>query len=315
MSGDEKSIAEATFGLHDFDDMFVYERLEKLEEREGIKTYTAKERRANVLGSIRKALVVLPDAPRTNETTSQNKRSLLGTNEYMMQRVANLHYSILVSYFVVDKGTQLREAEGVDPAHFDARPRILAERTLECYVDFIAACDNSPMLGSSERFEQQYGRTSGPSFHAEGRYFVGELVKEIYSHDPFDNTSRKLLKGYGHKLWSPLTMSGQSDIRELYNDVWLPWYIKSLDDRHNRPASGLWTLGALAITVTTDLARYIGYQSGPALATARRLAHKALAYYFDFDEYAPIMDGISLRDRADAYFDRISFELVKDYQK
>jgi hypothetical protein len=110
-------------------------------------------------------------------------------------------------------------------------------------------------------------------------------------------------------------MSGKSEIRELYNDVWLSWYFDGLDSMHSKPASGLWTLGAITGIMTTDLARYTSYHSGPALATARRLAHKALAYYVDFDEYAPILDGISLRDHADAYFERVTFELVKSHQK
>jgi hypothetical protein len=56
MAGDEKLIAEATFGLHEFADMFVYKRLEKLNEKESISINIAKERRANVLGTIRSCL-------------------------------------------------------------------------------------------------------------------------------------------------------------------------------------------------------------------------------------------------------------------
>jgi hypothetical protein len=90
-------------------------------------------------------------------------------------------------------------------------------------------------------------------------------------------------------------------------DAWCRWFN---DDVSKLPAvARLEPLAAKAAAAGFIVAEYSDL-SQPVFSDARRTAHKTLAYYFDLDELAPMFEGRSLHQLADAYFDITSPRLA-----
>jgi hypothetical protein len=97
---------------------------------------------------------------------------------------------------------------------------------------------------------------------------------------------------------------------ELFWKIWEPWFCDDDIPVASLPATlKLECIAAKAGAAAFLIGRYVRFQE-PFFSDARRMAHKALAYNYDFDEFAPIFDGRSLRHLADTYFDDTSTALA-----
>lgn len=70
------------------------------------------------------------------------------------------------------------------------------------------------------------------------------------------------------------------------------------------------TLDAVALAAS-DIFDLVSGHDRPYRAQGRREAHKILSRYYAFDEWAPVLNGYSLRDRADDFFDRHMYHLQR----
>jgi hypothetical protein len=89
-----------------------------------------------------------------------------------------------------------------------------------------------------------------------------------------------------------------------YRSHWRPWYSANCIV-HGSRANALVPIVAASGTIEYLLARHFGLNTIPQVhEKARLIAHKTLAsYYNQIDERAPLAGSLSLRHRADAYFD------------
>ncbi len=116
---------------------------------------------------------------------------------------------------------------------------------------------------------------------------------------------RDILGRYAHNNEMEL------EARQLYRERWYELRGRGIDDKAPKPlfpdmATHLASRSGAFLLVTS---RHVKFTI-PIQSHARRQAHKALASYYEFDEWVPLMGRLSLRHRADAFFDAESGHLA-----
>jgi len=99
---------------------------------------------------------------------------------------------------------------------------------------------------------------------------------------------------------------GNSVIPQLRDD-YRKWYSgdkwRDVSLQNTEPVVAI--TGAIIILIVSHVEL-----DSPVVAEARAAAHKTLAYYYDFDEHAPLFDGQSLHYHIDSYLDSRSLALA-----
>jgi hypothetical protein len=115
----------------------------------------------------------------------------------------------------------------------------------------------------------------------------------------------------------------EAEVREAYETKWRPWccghtpagvIARSGPGTKNHFVEAVTPMTAASGAVIHVLAENLPLNV-PIHAHGRLMAHKALANSYQFDEWAPILDGKSLRYRTDVYFDLESTQLTNQALK
>jgi hypothetical protein len=104
--------------------------------------------------------------------------------------------------------------------------------------------------------------------------------------------------------------SRDGTIREVYLAKWQEWYMSvGGPGETSFPTKTAESMAGVSGAFVLLLSRHTGFDE-PVKNQARLRAHKAIANCYDIDEWAPIVNGRSLRFQADTFFDSRSPELT-----
>jgi hypothetical protein len=234
--------------------------------------------------------------------TQDRRDSYRDDLEKLAQRAAALHYAGLGALFAYGFDEELR-ANNITIWSLDvAFPRTTLDDYLFMrYVDFVYG-SNLNYIGFPPRRSKPL-----PTDVVELLFSLHQVIADGSPVGPHGLTEKQRLDLNAHK---PFGLD--SDVaREIYKTKWHPWCCgeRSLGTTPRRgPGSKahfvemVTPITAASGLVVRTVAQHFRLNA-PVHAEARLLTHKALANNYQFDEWTPILDGKSLRYRADTYFD------------
>jgi hypothetical protein len=234
------------------------------------------------------------EAPVIAETPTTSLQSSSDADKnftWLARAAAYLHYMMLTAIFIAEFEPKLRRREG-HPYWGDAQVQMACEaRTFESFVAFEFAC----------RYLKDAQKACPlPSTDLRVLKLLIRTIKEYGP--PFTSADRDVL------AWG---FDAEGKYREITLRAWEPWFFDgpfgALGNLPDIPT--LEPIAAKTGAFALIISRHIALRE-PVFSDARRLAQKALAYDYSFDEFAPLFDGKSLRQLADTYFDRASATLA-----
>jgi hypothetical protein len=243
------------------------------------------------------------DSGASKGTKTQDRRDPYGDAlEQLAKRAAALHYAGLGALFAYEFDEELR-ANNITIWSLDvAFPRTTLDDYLFMrYVDFVYG-SNLSYIG----FPPPYAEPL-PTHVLELLFSLHQTIADGSPVGPHGLTEKQRLDLNAHR---PFGLD--SDIaRDIYKTKWHLWCCgeRSLDAtlRSGPRAKAHFAERVTPITAASGLVVRTAAQhfrlNAPVHTEARLLTHKALANNYQFDEWTPILDGKSLRYRADTYFD------------
>jgi len=328
----DELIAAAILGADRFEGLTVGECLTKLGNLpQGCSQDTYKKNRKRVLQDV-VAFLMRDDAPRVQALpvspfeNDEPDDSSHGCLVELLAANAGLYYAGLTSLFLHHFSSRLaqggyRRYVGVDACDG------FASYLFDAYANFYVA--SYAVMRSSV-----YARPDLLS-HI-NRSALDRLVGLVHSaetHDPFtaadDGVSpenaceQPLLLGwtglhYRLMFWycARRTLRGgkarATMINEMYELAWRPWYYHQLGvdvfwgisrgiDGATQP-SQIEALTEIGREAYSTVSGYIDFEQ-PFLTTAHRRASKTIAYHFEVDDWLPAIEGRSLREHVDSFFE------------
>ncbi len=312
-----KLVAEAVLGATDqFEGLLIKQRKEIVAKHpNGCSEESYKRRRKRVLLDIirfleRQTLDVpilsAPYGPTVTETeTNTADRDPVDSALWALAANASqLHYAGLASFFVSKFSSKL----AANRVHYLGWHRYAsAESTFEFY--WLLYIGWYRPLTLYEPLDPLSRESIAIKRSIDTHQTLAFLLQTIVEQSPFNYSHDLLLHQHGGGIGG-IAMSESGEIRDLYATVWLPWFSKSINHRDSTAPSALEIITAKSGAIALIIGNQVGFGDYPALSTARTMAHHSIAHHFNFDEWTPIVDGKSLRQHADAYFDSASTELA-----
>jgi len=302
-------IAHAIFGLGKFDGLSIGKRQEILKgDPYNVSIDIYKDHRPKVLGKIivylsnetptdKQQPRVLTTHPLPVHKLYRPDKKTADANSDLARSAARFYYAGLASLFAAKLDAELI-ADRISIPHHD-----IAACEINAFETYAA-------LGTTDIFD-----TDDPEPYTVIERFCEEdckslmlLTQTIRQCDPFTPAQRDTLEIHSLGLWGQLTTDG-NEARVIYNTTWHDWYKHNAHEGTASAPSGLEILTAKAGAIGLIYGGAVGYEE-PVLVDARRIAHTVLAQYYDFDEWAPLLEGRSLRDYAASYFDSIGPRLA-----
>lgn len=291
----------------EYEDKYVKERVALLgKEHGGNWRHLYDDRRPRILEQIVRQLLsehdddivrrlpsyAVEDLPRPMGDAARVDMSDIGA------RAAQLFYSVLASRFVerLDRALYALATESPPESERVFERRRLdvldtcAKRDFEAYVALLQYAH----IGQWDAWAKWSG------FNEDALAVVVEEMEELVACAPAQSAdARALCLRYAAR-------SDNQDIELLreftleFLETWLPWHRLLSRDPDTGP---LVTLGDHAGFIAMLIAR-LGIDGDLVFLDAKRFAHKTLAYYYDFQELSPSLNGRSLRDHSEIFFER-----------
>jgi hypothetical protein len=160
------------------------------------------------------------------------------------------------------------------------------------------------------------GASIGPDVIIE----LQSLHKALRALWPFNELELQIIGQYSHGYVG----SWEDPMPKIIWSVWRPWFYKSVvhtsatdlnmpperTELIETPTEPLRMEVVAAISGAVErLCLKHAVDPPPLRASARRRAHKALAYYYECDTHLPLFDGRSIEDIADSFFDEQQVQL------
>jgi hypothetical protein len=281
----------------------VWQREELLEELPmEIKTDTFKYHRKIVFKNIEAELTYEPSlgpAAPGHALTATQPMPMSTDTLVLVKAAADLHYALLTSMF-------LTWASGAVPVD-ESLPKYMLFAHIECAREAFGAFGSFVRAYHSRIILPAYRDELADHLSADAIDKLTFLLRTTWTCSPC--AARKTLEELGPLFGFMPNLDGvhvMPDDEDVF-EAWCRWFN---DDASKLPAvARLEPLAAKAGAAVVIIAEH-GDFNGPVFSDARRTAHKTLAYHFDLDELAPMFDGRSLHQLADAYFDTISPRLA-----
>lgn len=337
----ERQIARAMFAVEDeYRDTPIYERQELLLANENISRHVWNARRTQVLDAVAAALLapvagVVGPRPSGTQPTVMPLRGIA----LQAQRAAILHYAALTTLFVSEFD---REAGSVNALRTPSQAYFFNAYIALMYgpwFELVARPNGKLALrqGYVEELDSEVlariahlgqvldsGSPIGPTtqtasraahalhFHAQleaalatNNYHLisfNDLLPSVDAYDWPDQTEAKQL------LSSSLANLDRPRLMDVYA-AWCRWLAHDMagESRGQAVEQLAGASGALSTLLGARVKR------GAIHTVARSLAQKALGTYYDFPAWEPLADGYSLKQQADAFFDRVGPSLLGPY--
>lgn len=301
-------VVKIHFGMaRGYKNMNVTEREEAFASKESHSRGTFKYHRKAALESIAKALEPGTANPFDIEhSTSMSAHVVLdedpirGIILQLFKAAAGLHYALLASLF-----TEHFNEKFYDKGNYVSKQCYRAIRTEAWSACYNRAFDDF-LWFSAYVYKIRDNATLADVLPSDASDSLIVLLTKTQETMPV--VSKIICEIYELGLISHL--GGNDADREIVDVFrkWQKWYSGEAFDV-DVAAVSLESVVARTGAIIALIASHMEFDE-PAIANARRSAHKTLAYYYDYDENAPLFDGRSLRHHIDAYFDRRSLELA-----
>jgi hypothetical protein len=239
------------------------------------------------------------DEPKQAVAPFKGKRQDLTGDEWLMVRFADvaqsaihLHYAGLAVLFDQDLSYFLAR-KNIRPSQVTERASVNLPFTDWVFKRYTDLLYNSGYVGLEEHITS-WGRPTG---HAVKWLFeqLGDATPVGPRSVPDDRTPTR--SGHTPEEHQLLRLA-----EFAYHKHWLPWYLKNCEKSSRE--SALVPIVAMSGAIEFTLTRHLGLQASVLHEKARLAAQKSLAsYYIRIDDLAPLAGSLSLRQRADAYFD------------
>jgi hypothetical protein len=240
-----------------------------------------------------------PDPPMTRAVRNlspRDKTPRVDPPQVLARIAASLQYAMLTSIFVAQFDPQL-DQEPIPPLRRDESWNAYARRAFESFSEFTFAYG---LYLESDVVAKKDLASHLPSDARESLLFLLRTIRDCGP--PIAPADRQWFEWHHFK---------GLETDRLYQDVWNPWFYEAPLPRLGKLPSipRLEPIAAKAGAAAFTIGKYVSLEE-PVFSDARRMAHKTLAYSYNFDELAPIIAGRSLRHYADTYFDRASTTLA-----
>ncbi len=244
--------------------------------------------------------ISVPPPSQSTIGSASTQRASSGAHS-LARMAARLHYSILASIFVARFTDNLKDIEPYVSERYGALD-IYAKCAFE---DFYVFLINSEYIIMGEEYMPH-------EFSSDQLRDLQFLFRTIEGCGPLDWTHTERLRD---ALWDHADV-----VRAIFTETWEPWFydlspvptqskIFPPELEGSPSISRLEPVTAKAGAIVQLINKAIDLQE-PVLSEARTRAYKMLAYTYDFDEFVPILDGRSLRQHTDTYFDSASNTLA-----
>jgi hypothetical protein len=231
-----------------------------------------------------------------HSSSSQDDDGLSGIPTHLARPAANLHYSMLTAMFIADFSEKYNLID-YRPDRFEAWDAY-SRRAFESFTDFVSTYSHTLEHHDRDGLLLWFS----PDVLDKLILLLSEVRKEG---PPFTDVERETL--WKHLEDWKLSVDYRK-VDSVFRRTWRIWFYA--DPHGSVPAvSRLEPISAQAGAAALTCIRQIAL-SAPVLSEARAIAHKTLAYYYDFDESTNLFDGRSLRHHADSYFDSTSLRLA-----
>jgi hypothetical protein len=337
----ERRIARAMFAVdEEYRDTAIYKRQELLDKNENISSTVWDARRRKVLDAIAAALLA-PIAETVRPQTSSPQPSIIPLRGVALQaqRAAILHYAALATLFVSEFDQELSSGTFRTPsqAYFfnayialmygpwfelaaQAKGKLALRQsyadeldgdTLDRIAHLGQVLDSDSPIGPTTHINIKPIQTLHFQTHFEAELALGshhlltfnELLPDVDSHEWLE--SRQM----DAHLDDAETEAARVKLMDIYH-LWCRWLRASLATDADRASIErlVGASGALSILLSKHSTVKEAIQT-----TGRALAHKAIATYYDTPDWQPLPNGRSLRQQADAFFDRTGPTLVMSF--
>jgi hypothetical protein len=330
---DYRKIAQTAFAtIPSYQGMPVSKRQEVLYKDHNISQNIYSEHRPHVIRAIMFKLCLTPDAViRPIQDSPAAWPSVLSEGlAWIAQKAATLYFAALATLFVSDFDSKLRAAKLHSLAFtIKGEPAPTAAYLFDAYLAFSYG-EVSDMDADPEATTKSWRSHLASHLPAETVERLLTLRDEIQDCTPIGRNRITIgdhfpLLVYGHRglvtrhvppptHFQPLTertIRPDDPIAAIYDRRWLPWLTSALSDDQSYAPSDLERL----VGASGKFSLILGFEakiSMPVQSRARTVAYKAVSTYYPFDEWVPILDGKSLRQYVETFFDTHGAMLVNN---